>query len=139
MPGAGTNALRNWRPSSLRTGMLCRFGLIAAEPAGAGHGLVERGVDAAVGGDLGQQPGAVGAAQLLDLAVLQQRIDELGPLVAQLLERRGVGREPGLGLLLRRQLLLGVQDLAQLDRRVEVERPSDDTLQLGAEPLDSRR
>ena len=80
-----------------------QVGPVGAEPAGAGDGLVERGVDAPVGRDLGEQPLAVGAPQLLDLAVLQQRADELGPLVAQLLERRGVGRGAGLGLLDRRQ------------------------------------
>ena len=113
---------------------------VRAEPAGAGDGLVERGVDAPVGGDLGEQALAVRAAQLLDLAVLQQRADELGPLVAQLLQRRRVGRGAGLGLLDRRQPApgrrRGVQDLAQLDRRVDVEVVApDDLAQLGAEPL----
>ena len=56
--------------------MLCRFGWSRRQPAGAGHGLVERGVDAAVGRDLGQQALAVGRPQLLDLAVLQERVDD---------------------------------------------------------------
>ena len=71
--------------------MLWRFGWSRRQPARAGHRLVERGVDATVRRDLGQQALAVGRAQLLDLAVLQQRVDELGPLVAQPLERRRVG------------------------------------------------
>ena len=105
--------------------MLCRFG----------RSELSRPVRATVwlnvawmrpsGGDLGEQPLAVRAAQLLDLAVLQQRADELGPLVAQLLQRRGVGGGAGLRLLDRRQAApgrrRGVEDLAQLDRRVDVE------------------
>ena len=88
-----------------------------------------------------EQPLAVRAAQLLDLAVLQQRADELRPLVAQLLQRRRVGRGSGLGLLDRRQAApgrrRGVEQLAQLDRRVDVEVVApDDLLQLGAEADD---
>ena len=33
------------RPSSLRMGMFCRFGIIAAQTAGLGADLVEAGVD----------------------------------------------------------------------------------------------
>ena len=94
---------------------------VRAEPTGAGDGLVERGVDPTVGRDLEQQSLAVGAAQLLDLAVLQQRADELRPLVLQLLQRRRVGRRAGLRLLDRDEPVLAEQDLAQLDRRVDVE------------------
>ena len=113
---------------------------VGAEPTGAGDGLVERGVDPTVGRHLGQQPLAVGAAQLLQLAVLQQRLDELGPLLLQLLQRPGVGRGAGLRLLHRRQAAAGgrrvEQDLAQLHRRVDVEvvAPGQDP-QLDAEPL----
>ncbi len=46
---------RSWRPSSLRIGMLCRLGCIRREPSGAGHRLVERGVDPPVRRHLGQQ------------------------------------------------------------------------------------
>ena len=113
--------------------------LVAAEPTGAGDGLIEGCVDPAVGCDLGDQADAVGAAQLLHLAVLHQRIDELRPFVAQPQQRRRVGRVARLGLLLRRQLLLGVQQLAQLHRRVEVERPADDALKLGRETFALRR
>ena len=109
--------------------------LVAGQPPGAGDRLVERGVDAPVGGDLRQQALAVGAAQLLDLAVGQQRLDELGPLVAQLLQAGGVGAGAGLGLLHRREAALGEQDLAQLDRRVEVERPADDLVQHAGQAL----
>ena len=90
--------------------------------------------------DLGQQALAVRAAQLLRLPVLQQRSDELGPLVAQLLQRRRVGRRARLGLLDRGQPApgrrRGVQQLAQLDRRVDVEVVAPDHLaQLGVEAL----
>ena len=97
-----------------------QVGLVGRQPAGAGHGLVERGVDAPVGGHLGQQPLAVGRAQLLDLAVAQQVLDDR-VLARQLLERRGVGGVAGLGLLLRRQAELVEQDRAQLRRGVDVE------------------
>ena len=93
-----------------------QVGLVAAEPSGARHGLVERRMDATVGGDLGHQAGAVRAAQLLHLAVLHQRIDELRPLIAKSQEGRRIGRVAGLRLLLRRQLLLGVEQLAELHR-----------------------
>ena len=98
-----------------------QVGAVAGQTTGAGHGLVEGCVDAAVGGHFAEQTGAVGAAQLLDLAVLQQRVDELGPLVAQLFERCGVGGEARLGLLAGGEALLGVQDLAQLVGGVHVE------------------
>ena len=100
--------------------MLWRFGLIGAEPAGAGDGLVEGGVDAAVGRHLGQQRLAVGRPQLLDLAVAQQGVDDR-VLAAQLLEGLGVGREARLGLLLRGQAQLVEQHLAQLRGRVDDE------------------
>jgi hypothetical protein len=51
--------------------------------------------------------------------VSEQRIDELRPLVTELLERRGIGRVAGLGLLPTREAALGEQQLAQLHRRVE--------------------
>ena len=50
---------------------------------------------------LGGQALAVGRAELLDLAVAQQGLDD-GVLAAQALEGLGVGREPGLGLPARR-------------------------------------
>ncbi len=116
--------------------MLCRFGWSELQSTGTGDGLVEGGVDPPVGGDLGQQPFAVGRAQLLDLAVLQQRVDELRPLVAHPLQRRGVGRVAGLRALLRRQAPLVEQDLAQLDRRVDVELPPDDVVEVLGEAGD---
>ena len=112
--------------------------LIAAQPARACHGLVEGGVNATIGCDLAHQPYAVGAAQLLHLAVLHQGVDELRPFVAQPQQRRRVGRVARLGLLLRGQLLLGVEQLTELHGRVEVEGASDDALQLGREPFTLR-
>ena len=137
--GAGHEALPELAPFLGPHRDVVQVGLVAAEPAGAGHRLVERGVDATVRGDLGEQRFAVRAAQLLDLAVLQQRLDELRPLVAQLLERGSVGGEARLGLLRRGEAALGVQDLAQLNRRVDVERAADDLLQHTAEPVDLGR
>ena len=112
-----------------------QVGLVGRQPAGARDGLVEGGVDATVGPDLAQEPLAVGRPELLDLPVGEERVDQLGPLVAQALERRGVGGEAGLGALLRRQPALVEQDLAQLRRRVEVERPARDQVHLLLQPL----
>ena len=83
---------------------------VGGQPSGARDGLVERGVDAPVGRDLGEQPLAVGRAELLDLAVAQQRLDDRVR-VAQLLEGRGVGRVAGLRLALRGELELVVEDV----------------------------
>ena len=91
--------------------MLCRLGASDDSRPGAGHRLVERGVDATVGADLGEQTLAVGRAQLLDLAVAQQVLDDR-VLAGQLLERRGVGGEAGLRLLLRGEAELVEEDLA---------------------------
>ena len=57
-------------------GDVVQVGPVRRQPPGARHGLVEGGVDAAVGGHLGQQPLAVGGAQLLHLAVAQQGVDD---------------------------------------------------------------
>ena len=108
---------------------------VGAESARAGDRLVERGVDAAVGLDLGEQAGAVGAPQLLDLAVGQQVVDD-GVLVAQLLQHTGIGhRLAGLGLLEDGQTELLEQDRPELLGGVDVEllaRLLDDE---GAEPV----
>ena len=60
------------------------------DPAGGGGELVEGRVDAAVGADERRQRVGVGAAQLLDLAVPEQRLDDR-VLLGQLLQRVGVG------------------------------------------------
>ena len=101
-------------------GDVVQVGLVGRQPAGAGHRLVEGGVDAAVVGHLGQQPVAVGRPQLLDLAVGQQVLDDR-VLALQAFERGGVGRVAGLGLLLRGEAQLVEEDLAHLRRRVDVE------------------
>ena len=100
--------------------MLCRFGPVRRDAAGAGHRLPEGRVDAPVGRHLGQQALAVGRAQLLHLAVGQQRLDDR-VVPPQALERLGVGREAGLGLLARGEAELVVEDGPQLRRRVDVE------------------
>ena len=101
-------------------GDVVEVGWVRRQAAGAGHGLVERGVDPPVGAHLGEQALAIGRAQLLDLAVAQERLDD-GVLAEQLLQRGGVGREAGLRLLLGLQAELLEQDVAQLRRGVDLE------------------
>ena len=99
-------------------------------------------MDAAVLGDFVQEPLAVRAAQLLDLAVAEQGHDELGPLILQLRQRLRVGGVAGLRLLdpLRTEALLVEQQRAQLGGRVEVELVvARDPPQLGCEGLDLGR
>ena len=79
-----------------------QVGLVRGDAPGAGHRLVEGGVDAAVGADLLEEAVAVGGAELLDLAVREQVVDDR-VLAGQLLEAGGVRGEARLGLLLRRQ------------------------------------
>ena len=100
--------------------MLCRFGC-SDETAPSGHGLVERGVDATVGRHLGQQGLAVGGAQLLDLAVAQEVLDDR-VLAEQLLQRGRVGGLPVLIFFCGVEAELLVEDLAQLLGRADVER-----------------
>ena len=69
-----------------------------------------------VGGDFGEQPFAVGAPKFLEFAVFQQSIDELGPFVAELLQRRGIGAVTGLRLLALGKTALVEEDLLQLRR-----------------------
>ena len=103
--------------------MFCRFGSVRRQPAGGGHGLVERGVDAAVVGDRLLQPlhrhqqlGHVPVPQ----QVLQQRVPGLRE---QPLQRVGVRGVPGLDLLGLGQPELVEQDPLQLLGRAEVELP----------------
>ncbi len=100
--------------------MLCRLGGVRGQPTRPGDGLVERGVDATVRGDLGDEALAVGRPELLDLSVAQQVLDDR-VLVAQLLERRLVGRVAGLGLLAGCETELVEQDRSHLRRGVDVE------------------
>ena len=72
---------RDERPAELPPdlaahGDVVEVGLVRRQPAGAGDGLVERGVDPSVVGHFGQQAVAVGRAQLLDLPVGQQVLDD---------------------------------------------------------------
>ena len=59
-------------------------------------------------------------AEAFDLAVIEQQVDD-DVLVAQTLQRGGVGGEPGLGLLLWRKPHLVEEHLAQLRGGVDVE------------------
>ena len=100
--------------------MLCRFGWSeTSRPVRATVWLKVAWMRPS-GADLGEQALAVGRAQLLDLAVAQQVVDDR-VLAAQLLERGGVGGVAGLGLLLRGQAELVEQDRPQLRRGVDVE------------------
>ena len=91
------------------------------QPAGGGDGLVERGVNPAVGGHRLQQPvdgdlepGGVAVGQ----HVLQERVPGL---VEQRLQRVGVGGVAGLGALGLRHLQLVEQHHLQLFGRAEVD------------------
>jgi len=86
-------------------GDVVEVGPVRGQPAGAGHGLTEGGVDPPVVSHLGGQALPVGRAQLLDLAVAEQGLDD-GVLTPQLLECAGVGGESGLGLAHRGQASL---------------------------------
>jgi hypothetical protein len=86
-------------------GNVVQVGLVGRQAPGAGHRLVERGMDALVRSHLGQERLAVGRAQLLHLPVAQQGVDD-GVLAPQLLQGLGVGRVARLGLLLRCQAQL---------------------------------
>ena len=96
---------------------------VGTEPSGARHRLVEGCVDASVGPDLGQQAHAVCGAQLLDLTVREQVIDD-GMLAPQPLQGLGVGGVPGLGALRRREAQILEQHLAELFGRVDVDGPA---------------
>src|SRR5208283_2156438 len=79
--------------------------LVRGKATGAGDGLVERGVNAPVGGDLGEQALSVGGAQFLDLPVSKEGVHErVG--VAQAQQALSVGGVPGLRTLLRNELEL---------------------------------
>ena len=119
-PSSAMNARRISRPSAVRTGTFWRFGASLEMRPVVVASLLERRVDAAVGADERRQRVGVGAAQLLDLAVAQQRLDDR-VLLGHLLQRVGVGRRPGLRLLHRREAELLEQDRAQLRRGVHVE------------------
>ena len=90
-------------------------------------------MDAAVGTDERWQRVGVGAAQLLDLPVTQQRLDD-GVVLRHLLQRVGVGRRTGLRLPDRREPEVLEQDLAQLRRGVDVELLPRMRVDLGFEP-----
>ena len=91
------------------------------QPAGRRDRLVERGVDAAVGGHRVQQP-VDGDLEPGGVAVGQQVLQERVPgLVEQRLQRIGVGGVAGLGALGLRHLQLVEQHHLQLLRRAEVD------------------
>ena len=92
--------------------MFCRLGLDELSRPVAADGLVERGVDAPVPRvDQLRQRLEVGGVELVELAPLQQRVDDRVR-VAELLQHAGVGRELALGgLLAGLQAELVVQDL----------------------------
>ena len=130
---------RHERPPELLAGLGPRRDVVQVrplrrQPAGPGDGLAERRVDAAVRRDLGQQALAVRRPELLDLAVAQERVDDR-MVVAQRLERRRVGRVPGLRLAAGREAELVVEHRPQLRRRVDVELVAGEVVDLGHQPL----
>ena len=105
------------------------------EPAGRGHGLVERGVEAAVGGHQGRQRVDVRRAQLGVDPPFEQLVDHrMGR--AQVLEDRRVGRVAGLGPLALGQVELEEQDLLELLGTAEIELVPDVDVDLRLEPRD---
>ena len=105
----------------------------AAEASRRGRRLVEGRVHPAVARvDHPREGLEVGGVELVELAPRQERIDDL-VVVPQLLQHRRVGRQRTLGgALAGLQPELVVQHLPQLRRRVEVELPA-------GEPVDLRR
>ena len=133
------NAWRMRRPSALRIGMFCRFGIGGRQPAGGRDRLVIAGVHAAgVGIDLLRQFLGVGGAQLGEAAILEnharQRI-AVGQLLQHVL---GGGGRAARGLAQHRQLQPLEQHLLQLLGRIEIERRSGFAMRLGLD-LASRR
>ncbi len=93
-----------------------QVGLGGGQPAGAGIGHREIGMDAAGARvDLRGQPIHVGGFQLRELAPVEHRAGERHVAGGQFLEHRGIGA-PGAGLALAAagELHLVEQDLAQL-------------------------
>jgi len=105
--------------------------LVAGESPRTRNGLIEAGVDSAVHRDAVQEAQCIGGTQLLDLAIFHQRIDELGPLITNLLERRSIGAVPlrRLGLASPGEPTLLEQDFLQLFRGVHVEFPASQRVQ----------
>ena len=100
--------------------MLCRLGASDDSRPGAGDRLIERRPDAVAGADCGEQTLAVGRAQLFDLAVVEEVLDDR-MLAAQLLELSCIGGIAGLGLLLPGETEPVEENLAELLGRVDVE------------------
>ena len=107
--------------------------LVRGQSPGAGDSLIERGMDAPVGADFGQQSLSVGGAQLFDFPIPQQGVDE-GMRVAEAQEALGVGGVAGLGALLRHELELFEKDSTQLVGGVDIELLPREHLDLGLEP-----
>ena len=108
------------------------------EAPGRRDGLVERRVEAAVGGHQDRQRVDVRRAQLRVDPPLEQLVDHrMGR--AQVLEHRRVGRVAGLGALALRQVQLEEEDLLELLGAAEVELVADVGVDLGLEPRDLGR
>jgi hypothetical protein len=116
-------------------GDVVEVGPVGGQAPGACHGLTEGGVDASIRRHFGGEALPVGGAQLLHLAVAEERPDD-GVLVTELFEGAGVGREPGLGLPERGEPQLLVQHRAQLGHGVDLERLAGQVLDGGLERVD---
>ena len=84
-----------------------------AEPAGAGIGLVEMGVNASVLGNHLEQTVHIGGFELGKLAVLQNLVDDF-VLAAQAFQHLGAGGVAGLGLFAGGQTQLFKEDFSKL-------------------------
>ena len=108
------------------------------EAAGGRHGLVERRVDAPIGGDQRGQRLDVRRAELRVDPPVEDRPDDRVD-VHQLLEDRRVGRVAGLRLATLGQLELAEQDLAELLGRADRELVADGVVDLALEAGDLGR
>lgn len=97
-------------------GNVVKIRVFATEATRARNGLIEDRVDPTVPCHDCPQTLAVSSAQLFDFAVLEQRIDELRPFVAELFQRRGIGAVTGLRLLALGKTALVEEDFLQLRR-----------------------
>ena len=84
-----------------------------AEPASAGIGLVEVGVDASVLGDYLEQTVHIGGFELGKLAVFQNLVDDF-VLAAQAFQHLGAGGVAGFGLFAGGQTQLFKENLSEL-------------------------
>ena len=102
-------------------GNVVQVWLITAQTASAGNSLIERRMNPAVCSNLTQQAFAIRRSELFNLAIAQERSDELRPLIMKFFEGRRICAVPSLSFLARSQAFVGVQNLTQLGWRIHIE------------------